>query len=134
MKIRLMGLPEEIDAWVEALRGTFDVLEVSSPRPNRGDSRMVRVYVELRLREPSRSTMMPTASAAPADTDRATAQLRRVGNVLGWARTRITTLHNKREKTPETQRARRRECDVRAEEIQRLVDELDKALGGGERR
>ncbi|NEA22658.1 hypothetical protein [Actinomadura bangladeshensis] len=131
-----MDLPEEIDAWVDALRGTFDVLEVSKPIPNRGDSRMVRVYVELRLRGPSCSPK-PTAStataAAPTEPDRLAAQLRRVNNVVGWARARITSLHNKRDKTPEPQKARRRECDVRAEEIQRLVDELDKALGGGER-
>ncbi|MFE9099773.1 hypothetical protein [Actinomadura geliboluensis] len=130
MKIRLMDLPEEIDAWVEALRSAFDVVEVSRPIPNRGDSRQVRVYVEIRLPEDGPAQAVP----ASHDGDRAAQQLRRVHNVLGWARTRITALHNKRDKTPETQRAHRRECDARAEEVQRLADELDKALNEGEPR
>lgn len=46
MKIRIMGTPRECDDAVKVLRLAFNVLEVSSPRPNRGDSRLVRVYVE----------------------------------------------------------------------------------------
>ncbi|MCP9947339.1 hypothetical protein [Actinomadura madurae] len=134
MKIRLMGLPDETDAAVEALRGGFDVLEVSAPRRNRGDSALVRVYVEVRLsrgRPVQDDTTSASASSVPDEPEHLAAQLRRVNNVLGWARTRITALHLKRDKTPENQRARRRECDARAEEVQRLVDELDKALTEG---
>lgn len=49
MKIRLMGTRAECDAAVAALRAPgsgFDVLEVSPPAANRGDSKLVRVYVE----------------------------------------------------------------------------------------
>jgi len=51
MKIRLMGLPAEIDQAVEALSATplLDLIEVTDPYPNRGTSRMVRVYIEARL-------------------------------------------------------------------------------------
>lgn len=54
MKIRIMGTPQECDDTVKVLRLAFNVLEVSSPRPNRGDSQLVRVYVE---------------AGAPADAD-----------------------------------------------------------------
>lgn len=46
MKIRIMGTPHECDDAVKVLRLAFDVLEVSDFRPNRGDSRLGRVYVE----------------------------------------------------------------------------------------
>lgn len=46
MKIRIMGTPRECDDAVKVLRLGFAVLEVSSFRPNRGDSRLGRVYVE----------------------------------------------------------------------------------------
>jgi hypothetical protein len=51
MKIRLMGLPAEITQAATVLNGadSLDVLEVSGPYPNRGDSRMVRVYIEAHL-------------------------------------------------------------------------------------
>jgi hypothetical protein len=51
MKIRLMGLPAEIGQAIDALRGLpdLDVIQVDGPYPNRGDSRMVRVYIEARL-------------------------------------------------------------------------------------
>jgi hypothetical protein len=51
MKIRLMGLPAEIDQAINALRdlSDLDVVQVDGPYPNRGDSRMVRVYIEARL-------------------------------------------------------------------------------------
>jgi hypothetical protein len=52
MKIRLMGLPAETDQAVSALRDArgLDVTEVSGPYPNRGDTRLVRVYIEAQLR------------------------------------------------------------------------------------
>jgi len=57
MKIRLSGLPAEVGQAVSALSDadTLDVIEVSSPYPNRGDSRMVRVYIEARLRDHGRA-------------------------------------------------------------------------------
>jgi hypothetical protein len=51
MKIRLMGLPAEVSTVLQALTdtGTLDLIEVSGPYPNRGDSRMVRLYVEVQV-------------------------------------------------------------------------------------
>ena len=53
MKIRLTGLPAEIDQAVNALSNAqaLDVIEVSSPYPNRGDSHMIRIYIEAQLRD-----------------------------------------------------------------------------------
>jgi hypothetical protein len=52
MKIRIMGLPAEVTAVIQALNdtGSLDLIEVSDPYPNRGDSRMVRVYIEAQPR------------------------------------------------------------------------------------
>ncbi len=51
MKIRLMGLPAEVDQAVIIIYDAkvFDVIQVDGPYPNRGDSRMVRIYIEARL-------------------------------------------------------------------------------------
>ena len=51
MKIRLSGLPAEIDQAVSILYGVqaLDVIEVSNPYLNRGDSGIVRVYIEAQL-------------------------------------------------------------------------------------
>ena len=59
MKIRLTGLPAEIDQAVSVINDAqaLDVIEVSSPYPNRGDSRQVRVYIEAQLH--------PDSGAAP---------------------------------------------------------------------
>lgn len=46
MKIRLMGTPDECAAAVDALRAAFDLHEVSGFYPNRGDSKLGRVYVD----------------------------------------------------------------------------------------
>jgi len=53
MKIRLMGLPAETTSFLEAIQAatTLDVLQVDGPYPNRGDSRLVRVYIEAQLRD-----------------------------------------------------------------------------------
>ncbi|MGH3218634.1 MAG: hypothetical protein ACRDPY_07975 [Streptosporangiaceae bacterium] len=50
MKIRFTGLADEIQPVIDALQETaiLDVLEINGPYPNRGDSRMVRVYLEAR--------------------------------------------------------------------------------------
>ena len=51
MKIRLMGLPAEVDQAVTVIRDAkiFDIAQVDGPYPNRGDSRMVRLYIEAQL-------------------------------------------------------------------------------------
>ena len=51
MKIRIMGLPAEVTAVIQALSDAefLDLIEVSDPYPNRGDSRQVRVYAEAQL-------------------------------------------------------------------------------------
>jgi hypothetical protein len=48
MSIRLMGLEEECQAAITALKTVFHVVEVSGPYPNRGDSGQVRYFVETR--------------------------------------------------------------------------------------
>jgi len=45
MKIRITGLPNEVETAVEQLQKAFRVLAVSPPYPNRG-SQYVRVYLE----------------------------------------------------------------------------------------
>ncbi len=57
MKIRLMGLPAEIGPVLAQLQETrnLDVIQVDGPYPTRGDSRMVRVYIEARLRADGRA-------------------------------------------------------------------------------
>ena len=49
MKIRLIGLPDEVMAAAERLAGVFDLVETSEALPCRGNSRQVRVYAEVRL-------------------------------------------------------------------------------------
>ncbi len=51
MNIRIMGLPAEIEQTLQALRQTrtLDVIQVDGPYPNRGDSRLVRVYIQAQL-------------------------------------------------------------------------------------
>jgi hypothetical protein len=50
MKLRLQGTPAECAKLCFLLRSgpsDLDVVEVSQPYPNRGDSRLVRVYLEV---------------------------------------------------------------------------------------
>lgn len=49
MKIRLIGLPDEVTQAVDLLTQTFDVIDASAPYPTRGTGRQVRVYLEIRL-------------------------------------------------------------------------------------
>ncbi len=51
MKIRLTGLPAEVDQAVTIINDAkaFDVIQVDGPYPNRGNSRLVRVYIEAQL-------------------------------------------------------------------------------------
>ena len=67
MKIRLTGLPAEVDsavATISALPG-IDVTEISGPYPNRGASRLVRVYLDIRLTPPP-SGQPPHGKEIPA--------------------------------------------------------------------
>ncbi|MFC4051182.1 hypothetical protein ACFOY4_15935 [Actinomadura syzygii] len=50
LRIRLIGLPEEVRAGAEVLAEVFDLVEVSKAYPSRGASRNVRVYVEARFK------------------------------------------------------------------------------------
>ncbi|WP_378238744.1 hypothetical protein [Actinomadura harenae] len=58
-----MGLPDEIEAAIEALRSVLDVIEESKPYANCGNSRAVRVYLEAR------------PGAAPSAPDQGSAEL-----------------------------------------------------------
>ncbi len=49
VKIRLEGTPQECQQATPRLAEVFDVVSISHPYPNRGASRLVRVYVEVRL-------------------------------------------------------------------------------------
>jgi hypothetical protein len=52
MKLRLMGTPDECARLAFLLRlgpPELQVVEVGPPYPNRGDSRQVRVYLDLRF-------------------------------------------------------------------------------------
>jgi hypothetical protein len=57
MKIRLMGLPDEVTQLLQALTETpdLDLIEVNGPYANRGASRMVRIYIEARLSPENRT-------------------------------------------------------------------------------
>ena len=57
MKIRLTGLQAEIEPVLTQIRETrtLDVSQVDGPYPNRGNSRMVRVYIEAQLRADGRA-------------------------------------------------------------------------------
>lgn len=49
MKVRLMGTREDVQKVVETMKLAFAVLSVSEPYANRGDSKLVRVYVEIKV-------------------------------------------------------------------------------------
>ncbi len=49
MKVRLHGTPAEVTAATQRLRTVLAVVAVSGPYPDRGESRLVRVYLEVRL-------------------------------------------------------------------------------------
>lgn len=47
IKLRVEGLPEEVDAFTEGLEPYCDVFSKSEPYANRGKSKYVRVYMEI---------------------------------------------------------------------------------------
>jgi hypothetical protein len=49
MKIRLQGKPDEIEAAAEKLKEMFEILEVSAPYKNRGNSGFYRIYLDAEL-------------------------------------------------------------------------------------
>ena len=50
LKIRLEGLPEEVEAATLKLHEVYDVLSISKPYPNR-NSKMIRIYVDMELKK-----------------------------------------------------------------------------------
>lgn len=46
IKVRVEGLPEEVEAFVAELETYCEVLSKSAPYSNRGQSRYVRVYLD----------------------------------------------------------------------------------------
>ena len=52
MRLRLHGTPAEITAALPRLRAAFEVADESRPYPDRPPSRLVRVYLDLRLPVP----------------------------------------------------------------------------------
>jgi hypothetical protein len=53
MMLRPHGTPAEITAALPLLRAVFEVVDQSRPYPDRPPSRLVRVYLELRLPTPA---------------------------------------------------------------------------------
>src|SRR5437764_12301127 len=49
VRIRLVGLPDEVMAAAERITDVFDLVEASEAYPCRGSSRQVRAYLEVRL-------------------------------------------------------------------------------------
>jgi hypothetical protein len=49
VKIRLLGTPEECDEAERLLGQALDVTSQSQQYPSRGDSALVRVYMEVRV-------------------------------------------------------------------------------------
>jgi hypothetical protein len=49
VKIRLIGLPDEVMAAATHVADVMDLVDTSEALPCRGNSRQVRVYLEVRL-------------------------------------------------------------------------------------
>lgn len=47
IKLRVEGIPEEVDEFVATLETSCEVLSKSAPYKNRGESRYIRVYVDV---------------------------------------------------------------------------------------
>ncbi|AEH08771.1 MULTISPECIES: hypothetical protein [Protofrankia] len=52
MKIRLHGTEDECRTAAEAIASVLDVVAVSDTYPDRGRSRLVRVYLDIRIPTP----------------------------------------------------------------------------------
>jgi hypothetical protein len=66
VKIRLEGLEEECRDVAARLCSVLDVVSVSKPYANRGASRLVRVYVEVRLNPAAPDVTCTPEPARPA--------------------------------------------------------------------
>jgi hypothetical protein len=64
VKIRLVGTLEECLDAQEQLNRVFEIVELSRPYASRGPSRLVRVYVEVRL-DPERIPPTPAERPEP---------------------------------------------------------------------
>jgi hypothetical protein len=53
VKVRLHGTPAEVAEATGRLDQVLEVVAVSNPYPDRGASRLVRVYLEVRLPQPA---------------------------------------------------------------------------------
>jgi len=49
VKVRLHGTPAEVTAATDRIRAVLEVVAVSAAYPDRGQSCLVRVYLEVRL-------------------------------------------------------------------------------------
>jgi len=59
VRIRLEGTPIECRQAVVAVGTVLRVVSVSDPRPNRGESQLVRVYLDIRLEAPDKPRGSP---------------------------------------------------------------------------
>ena len=48
LKIRIQGLPKEVERFIEDFKEKYEVLEVSDQYENRGSSEFVRVYITIK--------------------------------------------------------------------------------------
>jgi hypothetical protein len=48
IKIRLQGLKEDLERYIEDFKTKYEVLEISRPYANRGESKFVRMYVTIK--------------------------------------------------------------------------------------
>ncbi len=64
MKLRLHGTPAEVAEATRRLVEAFDVVAVSRPYPDPGQSMLVRVYLELRLSPADQPPPSPPAAAS----------------------------------------------------------------------
>jgi hypothetical protein len=48
VKIRIIGVPEEVAVAAERIAGVLDLVQASAPLPSRGTPGEVRLYLEVR--------------------------------------------------------------------------------------
>ena len=59
VKMRLEGLPQDVERALQSIRMCFHVLEESTPYPNRPPSKFVRVYVSVAADPPQEENKKP---------------------------------------------------------------------------
>jgi hypothetical protein len=65
VRLRLHGTPAECELVARRLAEVLDVVAISGPYPDRGPSRLVRVYLELRLHPTAAPPAAPTGPEQP---------------------------------------------------------------------